>query len=323
MNFVWPWAFLLLPLPLLARRRLRGVRGAGDDVAVRPPPALADGFDALGRAGRRRLVPANALLWFGWLALIAALARPVAPGDSVVQPVSGRALALVVDLSTSMERRDFALDGETSDRLSVVKRVVGDFVEARRGDRVALVLFGSEAFVASAPTFDLPALRDVLDASGAGMAGRSTAIGDALGLAVQTLRDDPATERAIVLLSDGTNNAGAVEPEDAAAFAASLGVRVHAVALASDVPTRGGLRTAVAADLDETTLEAIADVSGGRFFRARTTDELTDVYTAIDRLERAEAPAPPVVPERDWRHLPLGAALVALLAAAALGRRSA
>ena len=323
MSFLWPWAFLLVPLPLLARRRFGRALDADDVRAVRPPPALADGLDALDRGGRRRLVSAHALRWLGWLALVAALARPVAPGDSVVQPVSGRALAVVVDLSTSMERRDFTLDGETSDRLSVVKRVVGDFVEARRGDRVALVLFGSEAFVASAPTFDLPSLRDLLDASGAGMAGRSTAIGDALGLAVRTLRDDPAAERAIVLLSDGTSNAGAVEPEEAAAFAASLGIRVHTVALASGTPTRGGLRTAVAADLDEATLEAIAEAAGGRFFRARTTAELGDVYAAIDRLERAEAPAPPVVPERDWRHVPLGAALAALLAVAAVGRRPA
>jgi len=321
MTFAWPWAFTLVPLPWLVRyiaRRTAGTSGdpAGESVAVRPPPALARAFDELHRAGRRRPAFARALLWLGWLTVLCALARPEAPGDTVVQPVSGRALALVVDLSTSMEREDFTLDGERSDRLSIVKRVAGDFVERRHGDRIALVLFGREAFVASAPTFDLPALRAVLDATGAGMAGRSTAIGDALGLALQTLRDDPAPERAIVLLSDGTNNAGDVEPEEAATLAAALGVRVHTVALASDAPTRGGLRMAVSADLDEAALEAIATTSGGRHFRARTSEELADVYAEIDRLEGAESEAPPAIVVRDWRHVPLGIALVALLALA-------
>ena len=324
MTFAWSWALWLAPLPWLLLRFARPAREAdahGHALAV--PPALADGLDALERRARRGPALARVLLWTGWLALLVALARPVSPGDSVVQPVSGRALVLAVDLSTSMEREDFTLDGVTADRLSVVRRVVGDFVERRRGDRIGLVLFGSEAFVASAPTFDLPSLRGVLDATATGMAGRSTAIGDALGLAVQSLAGDPAAERAIVLLSDGTNNAGSVEPEDAAALSASLGVRVHAIALASDVPTRGGLRMAVSADLDEAALAAVAEVSGGRFFRARTSEELEDVYTEIDRLERAAAPAPPVIPERDWRHVPLAVALLALLVAAARHRRAA
>ena len=287
---------------------------------MRLPPALGEALDALERDSRHRVDTARVLLWLAWLGLVVALARPSLPGEAVVRPVSGRALALVVDLSGSMEREDFTLDGVAGDRLSVVKRVAGDFLERRAGDRVALVLFGREAFVAAAPTFDLAALRAVLDGDGIAMAGRSTAIGDALGLALRALRGDPAAEKAIVLLSDGTNNAGSVEPESAAELAASLGVRVHTIALGSDAPTRGGLRTAVSADLDEATLETVSARSGGRFFRARTTAELVRVYREIDRLERAEAPAPPSIPRRELGYLPLSLALLALLGAALVER---
>ena len=331
MTFDWPWALLLLPLPLLLAASARLSRSPGAPHAspdgrrsaplVRPPPALADALDGIARQRRCGVPVARILLWIAWFSLLAALARPTAPGDTVVQPVSGRALVLVIDLSGSMEREDFTLDGRTSDRLSVVKRVAADFLERRAGDRVGLVLFGKEAFVAAMPTFDLGALRATLDGAGIAMAGRSTAIGDALGLAIRALRDDPAGEKAIVLLSDGTNNSGSVEPESAAALAASLDVRVHTIALGSDAPTRGGLRTAVSADLDEDTLRAVSDTAGGRFFRARSREELGAVYTEIDRLERADVPAPPVVLRRDWRHLPLALALLALCGLAFHERR--
>lgn len=343
MSFAWPWVLLLLPLPWLSKlpslyrrlcvggsaghRRLResaGSRATSTDgpkgSAIRLPPDLAEALDELSDR-RTSAPPAEQLLrTLAWSALLIALAQPSSPGDTVVQPVSGRAVAVVVDLSQSMERRDFLLDGEVHDRLSVVKRVVGNFVERRHGDRVALVLFGKQAFIASAPTFDLQALRSILDGTIVRMAGGSTAIGDALGLAIQALRDDPAGQKAIVLLSDGTNNAGTVEPEGAAELAAGLGIAVHTVALGSDVPTRGGLRTAVSADLDEATLAAISETSGGQFFRARTTAELESIYAAIDELDQADTPAPPIIIAHDWRWLPLAVALLSLLCLALLPR---
>ena len=261
-------------------------------------------------------------MWLAWIALLLALAQPWRPGDTVVQPVSGRALAMVVDLSGSMERRDFTLDGETSDRLSVVKSVAGQFIEARQGDRISLILFGREAFVASPLSFDLDAIRIILDSAGIGMAGRSTAIGDALGLAIKTLRSDTSDSKAIVLLSDGTNNSGSAEPESAASFARDLGIRIHSVAMGSDdnEASPSGYATANSADLDEATLEAIANDSGGNYFRARSSAELSAVYQEIDKLERSESDAPPVVLQQDLRHWPL-LFLLGLLSILAMRRR--
>ena len=230
MEFSWPWIFLLLPLPLLFRQPTQGLATN----ALRIPTMLSRALDDLQVSSRYTMSVEQIAMWLAWIALLLALAQPWRPGDTVVQPVSGRALAMVVDLSGSMERRDFTLDGETSDRLSVVKSAAGQFIEARQGDRISLILFGREAFIASPLSFDLDAIRIILDSAGIGMAGRSTAIGDALGLAIKTLRNDTSDSKAIVLLSDGTNNSGSAEPESAASFARDLGIRIHSVAMGSD-----------------------------------------------------------------------------------------
>lgn len=318
MEFSWPWIFLLLPLPLLFHQPAQGLATN----ALRIPPMLSRALDELQVSNRYTVSLEHIAMWLAWIALLIALAQPWRPGDTVVQPVSGRALAMVVDLSGSMERRDFTLDGETSDRLSVVKSAAGQFIEARQGDRISLILFGREAFVASPLSFDLDAIRTILDSAGIGMAGRSTAIGDALGLAIKTLRNDNSNSKAIVLLSDGTNNSGSAEPESAASFARDLGIRIHSVAMGSDdsEASPSGYATANSADLDEATLEAIANDSGGKFFRARSSAELNAVYAEIDKLERSESDAPPVVLQQDLRQWPL-LFMLGLLTILAMRRR--
>ena len=310
MNFGWPWIFVLLPLPLLVQ-----VATHSSGQSLRIPPDLETGLNEL--SNKRSLIPGKLLcLWIAWALLLVSLSQPWMPGDTSVQPVSGRALTLAVDVSASMEREDFALNDVLSDRLSVVKQVAHDFVMARAGDRVSLVVYGKEAFIATPLTFDLKAVADILDSAGIGMAGRSTAIGDAIGLSIQTLRDDPAANKAIVLLSDGTNNAGSVEPESAAQLAQSLSIRIHTIALGSEDTETGGYRMAQSADLDEETLQAIAELSGGAFFRARTADDLHAVYRAIDQLETADVDAPPVILRHDLHIWPQAALLVLLLSMA-------
>ena len=318
MEFSWPWIFLLLPLPLLFRQPTQGLATN----ALRIPTMLSRALDDLQVSSRYTMSVEQIAMWLAWIALLLALAQPWRPGDTVVQPVSGRALAMAVDLSGSMERRDFTLDGETSDRLSVVKSAAGQFIEARQGDRISLILFGREAFIASPLSFDLDAIRIILDSAGIGMAGRSTAIGDALGLAIKTLRNDTSDSKAIVLLSDGTNNSGSAEPESAASFARDLGIRIHSVAMGSDdsEASPSGYATANSADLDEATLEAIANDSGGKFFRARSSAELNAVYEEINKLERSESDAPPVILQQDLRHWPL-LFMLGLLTILAMRRR--
>lgn len=308
LQFDWPWLLILLPLPLIAL--LVGGKGRqtlpnSAQRAPSIPPALSAGLTAAAEGGRAGRSSGRLLDWLIWCALVVAIAQPTRPGAVTVTPVSGRALVLAVDLSGSMERKDFTLDGVTDNRLRVVQRVASDFIMQRQGDRIGLVVFGKEAFSAAPLTFDLFSVADTLDGVGIGMTGRSTAIGDAIGLSLQMLREDPAREKAIVLLSDGTNNAGSVEPEAAATLAQTLGVRIHTIALGSDRVAEGGYSTAPSADLDEATLEAIADSAQGAFFRARTSDELSAIYDTIDQLESAAIDAPPSRPRADLRHWPL------------------
>jgi len=319
MTLNWPWVFLLLPLPMWFWFHRQWLR---QSASIPVSPRMAAAFEATQQSTSIRTNRQQLLAWLMWCLLLLALAQPNTPNQATVQPASGRALSVVIDLSGSMDRTDFDWNGEQSDRLSVVKALANEFIEARSGDRVSLVLFASEAYVASPLTFDLTAVQHQLSVAGIGMAGRATGIGDALGLAIQTLRDDPSPEKAIVLLSDGTNNAGAVEPESAAALAAERGVRVHTIALGSDREREDAYSMPPSADLDEDTLKSIAASAGGEFFRAKTSNDLRKIYTTIDQLETAESDTPPIVVRRDLRHWPLIALFFLLCLRAFMNRRS-
>ncbi|WP_232830632.1 VWA domain-containing protein [Oceanicella sp. SM1341] len=231
-------------------------------------------------------------------------------------PASGRDVVLALDLSGSMEREDFDLDGARVSRLAAVQTVASRFVLGREGDRVGLVVFGDRAYVAAAPTHDVAAVAQVIDTAMIGVSGRSTAIADGLGLAIRRLRGREAKSRVILLLSDGQDTTGAVDPVAAARAAAALGIRVHTIALGPrDLETSPGARDAV----DTATLRAIAEAAGGVMFRVRNTDDLRAVTDAVDRLEPSAAAAPPI---RGWHALwpwPAAAALL-LLGAAMLSR---
>lgn len=296
-SFSWPWIFLLLPLPLLWR--LFPAKQATDAIAV--PTRLAKALDSVQAKPLNQPLLQHIIPWVCWVLLLLAIAQPSITGNALSRTADGRAMAIAIDLSGSMERKDFILDELASDRLSVVKAVAGQFIEAQKGNRLALVLFAEEAFVASPLSFDTRAVASYLHSAGIGMAGRSTAIGDALGLAIQTLRSDPASNKAIVLLSDGTNNSGTVEPESAAELAAELSINIHTIALASDA-LASGYATSPSADLDEQTLQRIAEKSGGKFFRARTTQELQAIYTRIEQLATAEAKTPDILLQHDIRN---------------------
>jgi len=309
-SFAWPWAFLLLPLPLLMvllAYKLGRKRRRKAERAIKVPPSVAKALHHVNEHNQQRINTKTIkllTLTLAWLSLLAAIAQPFRPEATIEAPASGRALALLVDLSTSMERKDFKINDEAVDRLTVVKQIASSFISNRSGDRLALVLFGSEAFIASPLTYDLNAVVSTLHSSGIGMAGRTTAIGDALGLAIKSLRDDTATTKTIVLLSDGTNNSGTAEPEDAAKLANSLDITIHSIGLGSDDASNTQRQFhSASADLDEATLSAIAETSGGKFFRAHTTDELDKIYTEIDTIELSETAAPPIIIKRDYRNV--------------------
>ncbi len=320
-TLAWPWLLALAPLPWLLRWWLPEAASRGY-LALRVPWY---GDVAGDRRGTLRRPAWHVLAALAWLLLVFAAARPQWVGEVQSLPVTGRDLLLAVDVSGSMDTQDMVWQGRSVNRLSVVKRVAGDFVERRRGDRVGLVLFGSRAYLQTPLTFDTETTAILLAESEIGLAGRETAIGDAIGLAVKRLREDAASDRVLVLLTDGANTSGEVQPLQAAEFAAREGMTIYTVGVGADemmVQDFFGTRVVnPSADLDEETLEAIAERTGGRYFRARDAEGLARIYEILDELEPVESDVEVVRPVDELFQWPLGCALVLVMLAGLVGVR--
>ena len=227
---------------------------------------------------------------------------------------------LAVDLSGSMRIKDFRIHGRTVDRLDAVTWVADDFISRRIGDRMGLILFGTEAYLQVPLTFDSGTVRTLLDQAVVGMAGDQTAIGDAIGLAVKELQRNPHSNKVLILLTDGANDAGAVEPLEAAKLAAKEGMTIYTIGIGAKsmlVPSIFGMqRINPSQDLDQTALRAIAKTTGGRYFRAGDSAKLNQIYGIIDQLQPIDRQQQTFRPQRSLFFWPLGLAL--LLAAALL-----
>jgi Ca-activated chloride channel family protein len=316
LSLATPLALLALPLPLLARRLL--ARRAGEAAALRVPASLVGLGDGAVPSAAGGSAARLALAWLAWIALVVAAAGPQSVLRDALQPMSGREIMLALDFSGSMEAKDFVLDGTPVRRIDAVKAVASEFLQRRSGDRVGLVAFAEEAQLAAVPTFDLAAVAEILGEIEIGALGRSTAIGDGLGLSLKRLKESTSPSRVVVLLSDGTNTAGAVGAEAAAKLAETMGVRVHTIALGSDTTLEGELQGA-SIRVDEAALSDIAKASGGSAFQVKSTDDLRQVTAAIDALEPIAFPAAPVVAVHDLWPWPAAAALLLCLAGFALG----
>jgi Ca-activated chloride channel family protein len=319
----WAWLLLLLPLPWLARRWISAAPRAGLQALKVPWFARVAGTGP----GWIRRTWLAAIAGLVWTLLLLAAARPQWIGEIETLPVTGRDLLLAVDISGSMDTQDMVLDGQAVNRLAVVKRVAGEFIQRRKGDRVGLVLFGSRAYLQTPLTFDTETTAILLDEAEIGLAGRETAIGDAIGLAVKRLREDAASERVLILLTDGANTSGEVEPLQATEFAAREGLRIYTVGVGADemmVQDFFGSRLVnPSADLDEDTLKAIADRTGGAYFRARDAEALAHIYDQLDELEPVESDQEAIRPVDELFHWPLALALALALVAALLVLRPA
>ncbi|MEK9711130.1 MAG: VWA domain-containing protein [Thalassolituus sp.] len=314
LDFLWLWAFALLPLPLLARFI---IPAAPQETAALKVANISDWHDegqadistSNTSAGLRWLLPALI-----WIALVTAIARPVWVGEPIRLPAEGRDLMLAVDISGSMDTADMEINGKSVNRLAIVKQVLNDFISQRDGDRLGLILFGSNAYLQTPLTFDRETVRSFMEESALGLAGKMTAIGDAIALSVKRMRENPSDSQVLVLLTDGANTAGNIEPVRAAELAAEMGVRIYTIGLGAEtmeVPSFFGSRTVnPSRDLDEASLEKIAELTQGRFFRARNTEELSTIYRLIDELEPTEREEKTYRPESSLFHWPL---LLALL----------
>lgn len=310
-EFAWPFYLLALPLPWLLPRWLRPWPRAIERLRL-PHPQCAQAVIPVARErGRVRLLPVLA-----WAAMCLAAARPQWFGDAGPPQRSGRDLMLVVDVSGSMQEADMRLAGRRVSRMTAVKAVLDDFLTRREGDRVGLIVFGDRAYEVTPLTFDLHAVRAQLRDVVVGLAGRETAIGDGLALAVKRLRtlraagEDKAVEQVVMLLTDGVNNAGNLAPAKAAQLAAQVGIRVHSIGFGG---TGGGLLSPFdGAPIDEAGLRLLAEATGGRYFRARATEELAQIYTELDRIEPSRHAAPSARPRQELFAWPLALALALL-----------
>lgn len=313
LNFIWPWVFLLLPLPWLVYK-------FAPKAAKEEAPLFVPFFNdleevALNQPHASRVRAARIILLSAmWILLLLAASRPQWVGDPISLPVSGRDLMLAVDISGSMAQEDMVINGQQVTRIAMVKAVVNDFIDRRQGDRIGLLLFGTKPYIQAPLTFDRKTVKVLFDEARLGFAGKQTSLGDAIGLAVKRLKERPKDSRIVILLTDGRNTAGNVEPLQAAKLAAQTGVKIYTIGVGADEMLvrsffGGTRRVNPSADLDEETLRKIADLTHGSYFRAKNNDELQEVYHIIDKLEPVEQESEQYRPVKALFYWPLVGAM--------------
>ena len=324
-SFAWPWVLLALPLPFILRLLMREANDL-QEAGLRVPNFT--GFTMLRDRSQAELL-LNWRLWVAataWLLLLVAAARPELIGDELEVPVPGRNLMLAVDLSGSMDQKDFELGNTRVDRLTATKAVATDFIGRREGDRIGLILFGERAYLQVPLTLDRETVKILLLEAFIGLAGEKTAIGDAITLAVKLIHEqqEDAGEQVLILLTDGANTAGEIEPLKAADLARQVGLRIYTIGIGAEqleVNSLVGGRRRInpSADLDEKTLTQIAELTGGRYFRAVDTAGLQDIYRLLDELEPVEKPEAGFRPVKNLFHLPLAGAFALVAFMCGLG----
>lgn len=318
-SLAWPWMLAALPLPLLVRFLTEPI--VGNQEAGLKVPSFR-GFAVLSeRSEVEQLL--NWRFWvavIAWLLLVLAAARPERIGDELDVPVSGRNLMLAVDLSGSMDAKDFELGSRRVDRLTATKAVAGDFIGRREGDRIGLILFGERAYLQVPLTLDRETVNTLLLEAFIGLAGEKTAIGDAITLAVKRIHDqgDDGAEQVLILLTDGANTAGEIDPLKAAELAQQIGLRVYTIGIGAEQMvvssiTGGMRRVNPSADLDEATLTKIAELTGGRYFRAKDTASLQEIYRLLDEMEPVAEPEAGFRPVKSLYYWPLAGSFVLAL----------
>lgn len=314
LEFSWPLVFLALPLPLLIYWLMP--RAPRQDAALRVPfysqlRKLETDSSRHYSQSLLRLIACGAI----WLMVVTAGAKPQWIGEPMQIPTTGRDMMLTLDMSGSMEARDMFLNNTQLSRFQVMKAVISDFVEKRRGDRLGLSLFAAHAYILTPMTYDLGTVQRLVEELEIGMIDESaTAIGDAIGISVKHLRTHPENRRIMILLTDGINNAGELTPVQAAQLARTEGITMHVVGIASDQFAQrsmfGSRPGALISEIDDATMAEIAEMTGGRYFRARTLEDMVDIYAELDAMEPIEQDEQTYRPVTQLFHWPLGTALL-------------
>lgn len=310
-SFSAPWLFLLLPLPWFVWRFAPAHRKTVQAFRVPFFRQIARATDQEPRPGsvilsRTRFQMGAAI--FVWILLVFALAGPERVGAPIEITKSARDMVLAIDISGSMSEVDFlSPEGERLQRLAAVQSVVADFVTEREGDRVALIVFGTQAYLQAPLTEDLRTITDLINQTAVGMAGPHTALGDAIGLSIRTFEASEIEERVLILLSDGADTNSLMSPINAAEIARQEGVQIYTIAV-GDPEGEGENR------VDLATLDEIARRSGGEAFFAGDVDALSEVYARIDELNPRDVDTLSYRPRRSLAYVPMAtAALIATL----------
>jgi len=299
-EFALPMLLLALPIPLIMR--FLPATSLADEAAIRAPFAqrwrsLASTHSLSLKGNLLQLILLSGI----WILLVVAAARPQWIGEPIELANSGRDLMLALDLSGSMQIEDMQVGNSLVSRIEAVKAIAADFTQRRAGDRVGLILFGTKAYVQAPLSFDVKTITQFIREAQLGFAGEDTAIGDALGLAIKRLRERPVDSRVLILLTDGQDTASTVDPMEAAALASEMGVRVYTIGISR----RLGNRSNASGEVDEALLNAVAQSTGGRYFRARNPAELQSIYQILDELEPIEQEKSTFRPVRSLSYLAL------------------
>lgn len=317
LNVEMPWVFYLLPLPLIVYWLFPKASQQQTAVLVPFYQNITHLKHTAANVIKQRGLRLLSMILI-WLSVLCSAANPIWIGDPITLPTSGRDLLLAVDLSGSMETEDMVAQGQQIPRINAVKVVLNDFIQRREGDRLGLILFGTQAYVQAPLTFDRNTVQQFLLEAKIGFAGADrTAIGDAIGLAVKRLRSRPGDRHVVILLTDGVNNSGEVEPIQAAELAADSDIIIYTVGVGANEMIRPGIlgssfgsrRVNPSRDLDEETLQKVADITGGKYFRAHNPEDLIEIYKLLDTLEPVEDEQETFRPQKALFYWPLALAI--------------
>lgn len=310
-EFTYLWMFLLLPLPLLVRYLLPAQIRQYTQVWIPLAQGITEQQSEVNKSHLNILIP-----WFMWVLLLGALAKPIWFGEPIRLQQESRDMIISLDLSGSMQEVDMSLNGKTVDRLTLVKDLLNDFIELRHGDRLGLILFADHAYLQTPLTFDLKTIKQMVSETELGLVGQKTAIGESIALAIKRFVENKNEQRVLILLTDGANTSGIIEPLQAAKQAAKNSITIYTIGIGADEMIRksfwGKQRINPSADLDEKTLTEIAKLTGGQYFRARDQDELQNIYQQLNLLEPIESDFLEFRPEKNLFYWPLSCAMLIL-----------
>ncbi|WP_185230827.1 VWA domain-containing protein [Teredinibacter franksiae] len=298
------WAFALLPLPLIMAFAIPPYKETKDSLQVpyfQQLVTISGAKPSRGASVLQRKWFQGLVLVLAWVLITTAAAKPQWVSEPIEIKKSARDLMLAVDLSGSMAAEDFTnSEGQLIDRLTAVKQVLQQFIPARKSDRIGLIVFGDAPYLQAPFTDALDTVQHLLIETEVGMAGQSTAFGDAIGLAISTFQGSASENRVLIVLTDGNDTGSKVPPMDAARVASANGVSIYPIAM--------GDPTSIGEDaVDVDTLKVIAETTGGKYFEALDRASLEQAYQEIDKLEPELYESLSYRPKRDIYYIPLAA----------------